>query len=191
MKTILLPEKGTWDELCIRPQIERENLEGVVRGIINRVISEGDKAIYYFSEKFDGVAPVNLKVLQHEILISDKNIPKDLKDAIRKAKENIESFHSVQLTTDPVIEASGGVRCWRKSVAIEKVRLYIPGGSAPLFSTLLMLGIPAKLAGCNEIIVCTPPRKDGKINPLILHVAHLIGITEIYKAGCAQAIAAT
>ena len=190
MKTILLPEKGTWDELCIRPQIERENLEGVVRGIINRVISEGDKAIYYFSEKFDGVAPVNLKVLPHEILISDKNIPKDLKEAIRKAKENIESFHSAQLTTDPVIETSGGVRCWRKSVAIEKVGLYIPGGSAPLFSTLLMLGIPAKLAGCNEIIVCTPPGKDGKINPLILYVAHLIGITEIYKAGGAQAIAA-
>jgi histidinol dehydrogenase len=190
MKTILLPENGTWDELCIRPQIERENLEGVVRGIINSVISEGDKAIYYFSEKFDGVAPVNLKVLPQEILISDKNIPKDLKDAIRKAKENIESFHSAQLTTDPVIETSGGVRCWRKSVAIEKVGLYIPGGSAPLFSTLLMLGIPAKLAGCNEIIVCTPPGKDGKINPLILYVAHLIGITEIYKAGGAQAIAA-
>ena len=190
MKTILLPEKGTWDELCIRPQIEREDLDSLVRGIINSVKSEGDNAINSFSEKFDGVAPVNLKVLPHEILISDKNIPKDLKEAIRKAKENIESFHSAQLTTDPVIETSGGVRCWRKSVAIEKVGLYIPGGSAPLFSTLLMLGIPAKLAGCNEIIVCTPPGKDGKINPLILYVAHLIGITDIYKAGGAQAIAA-
>jgi len=190
MKTILLPEKGTWDELCIRPQIEREDLDSLVRGIINSVKSEGDNAINSFSEKFDGVAPVNLKVLPHEILISDKNIPKDLKEAIRKAKENIESFHSAQLTTDPVIETSGGVRCWRKSVAIEKVGLYIPGGSAPLFSTLLMLGIPAKLAGCNEIIVCTPPGKDGKINPLILYVAYLIGITDIYKAGGAQAIAA-
>ena len=190
MKTILLPEKGTWDELCIRPQIEREDLDSLVRGIINSVKSEGDNAINSFSEKFDGVAPVNLKVLPHEIQISDKNIPKDLKEAIRKAKENIESFHSAQLTTDPVIETSGGVRCWRKSVAIEKVGLYIPGGSAPLFSTLLMLGIPAKLAGCNEIIVCTPPGKHGKINPLILYVAYLIGITEIYKAGGAQAIAA-
>lgn len=190
MKTILLPEKGIWDDLCIRPQIEREDLDSLVRGIINRVKSEGDNAINSFSEKFDGVAPVNLKVLPHEILISDKNIPKDLKEAILKAKENIESFHSAQLTTDPVIETSGGVRCWRKSVAIEKVGLYIPGGSAPLFSTLLMLGIPAKLAGCNEIIVCTPPGKDGKINPLILYVAHLIGITDIYKAGGAQAIAA-
>src|SRR5664280_2529648 len=190
MKTILLPEKGTWDELCIRPQIEREDLDSLVRGIINSVKSEGDNAINSFSEKFDGVAPVNLKVLPHEILISDKNIPKDLKEAIRKAKENIESFHSAQLTTDPVIETSGGVRCWRKSVAIEKVGLYIPGGSAPLFSTLLMLGIPAKLAGCNEIVVCTPPGKDGKISPLILYTAQLIGISEIFKVGGAQAIAA-
>jgi histidinol dehydrogenase len=190
MKTILLPEKGMWDELCFRPQIERGNLENIVRAIINSVKSEGDNAIYSFSEKFDGVAQVNLKVLPDEFLVSDKNISKDLKNAIRKAKANIESFHSAQLTTEPVIETSGGVKCWRKSVAIEKVGLYIPGGSAPLFSTLLMLGIPAKLAGCKEIIVCTPPGKDGKINPLILYTAQLIGITEIYKAGGAQAIAA-
>ncbi len=190
MKTIILPEKKIWDELCIRPQIERNNLESIVRSIINSVKSEGDNAIYSFSVKFDGVDPVNLKVLPNEFLLSDKNISKDLKDAIRTAKANIESFHSVQLTTEPVIETSAGVKCWRKSVAIEKVGLYIPGGSAPLFSTLLMLGIPAKLAGCKEIIVCTPPGKDGNINPLILYTAQLIGITEIYKAGGAQAIAA-
>jgi histidinol dehydrogenase len=190
MKTILLPEKGMWDELCIRPQIERDNLESVVRSIINIVKSEGDNAVYGFSEKFDGVSPANLKVLPHEFLISDKNISKNLKDAIRKAKENIERFHSAQLITEPVIEISKGVRCWRKSVAIEKVGLYIPGGSAPLFSTLMMLSIPAKLAGCKEIIVCTPPGKDGKINPLILYTARLIGVTGIYKAGGAQAIAA-
>ena len=190
MKTILLPEKGIWDELCIRPQIERDNLESIVKAIINSVKSEGDIAIYSYSEKFDGVAPVNLKVLPNEFLLSDKNISKDLKAAIRKAKANIESFHSAQLATEPVIETSGGVKCWRKSVAIEKVGLYIPGGSAPLFSTLLMLGIPAKLAGCKEIVVCTPPGKDGKINPLILYTAQLVGITEIYKAGGAQAIAA-
>src|SRR5664279_909116 len=190
MKTILLPEKGMWDELCIRPQIERDNLESIVKAIINSVKSEGDNAIHSFSEKFDGISPVNLKVLPDEFLQSEKNISKDLKVAIRKAKANIESFHSAQLTTEPVIETSGGVKCWRKSVAIEKVGLYIPGGSAPLFSTLLMLGIPAKLAGCKEIIVCTPPGKDGKINPLILYTAQLLGITEIYKAGGAQAIAA-
>src|SRR5664279_1915554 len=190
MKTILLPEKGMWDELCIRPQIERDNLESIVKAIINSVKSEGDNAIHSFSEKFDGISPVNLKVLPDEFLQSEKNISKDLKVAIRKAKANIESFHSAQLTTEPVIETFGGVKCWRKSVAIEKVGLYIPGGSAPLFSTLLMLGIPAKLAGCKEIIVCTPPGKDGKINPLILYTAQLLGITEIYKAGGAQAIAA-
>ena len=190
MKTILLPEKGMWDELCIRPQIERDNLESIVKAIINSVKSDGDSAIYSFSKKFDGLAPANLKVLPDEFLVSDKNISEDLKAAIRKAKANIERFHSAQLTTEPVIETSGGVKCWRRSVAIEKVGLYIPGGNAPLFSTLLMLGIPAKLAGCKEIIVCTPPGNDGKINPLILYTAQLIGITEIYKAGGAQAIAA-
>ncbi len=190
MKTFFLPEKGMWDELCIRPHIERDNLESIVNAIINSVKSEGDSAIYSFSEKFDGFAPANLKVLPGEFLVSDKNISKDLKAAIGKAKANIERFHSAQLTIEPVIETSGGVKCWRKSVAIEKVGLYIPGGSAPLFSTLLMLAIPAKIAGCKEIIVCTPPGKDGKINPLILFTAQLLGITEIYKAGGAQAIAA-
>jgi histidinol dehydrogenase len=190
MKTILLPEQGIWDELCIRPQIEREGLNALVRGILNDVKSEGDNAIYSYSKKFDGVAPDNLKVLPNEFLTADKNLPKELKDAILIAKENIGRFHYAQLTMEPPIETTKGVRCWRKSVPIEKVGLYIPGGSAPLFSTLLMLGIPAKLAGCKEIIVCTPPDKDGKINPLILYTAQLIGITEIYKAGGAQAIAA-
>jgi histidinol dehydrogenase len=117
-------------------------------------------------------------------------VPEELKKAINTAKNNIEKFHSAQLITEPVIETSKGVKCWRKSVAIEKVGLYIPGGSAPLFSTVLMLGIPAKLAGCKEIILCTPPGKDGTINPLILYTARLIGITAIFRAGGAQAIAA-
>jgi histidinol dehydrogenase len=117
-------------------------------------------------------------------------IPQELRNAINVAKKNIETFHSAQLLTEPVIETSKGVRCWRKAVAIEKVGLYIPGGSAPLFSTLLMLGIPAKLAGCKEIVVCTPPGQDGKVSPLILYTAQLIGISEIFKAGGAQAIAA-
>jgi histidinol dehydrogenase len=190
MKTILLPEKDIWDDLCRRPAIRQDDLNRIVGDIIKRVKSEGDKAIYYYSEKFDGAIAANLKVLSQEILSIDQYIPADLKDAIKKAKGNIEKFHTAQIVSEPVIETSQGVNCWRKSVAIEKVGLYIPGGSAPLFSTLLMLGIPAKLAGCKEIVVCTPADKNGNINPLILYTAQLLGITEIFKVGGAQAIAA-
>jgi histidinol dehydrogenase len=190
MKTILLPETEIWNELCKRPVIARNDLENRVRDIINSVKSETDIAVCYFTEKFDGVTSGNLKVSPDEIRESAIKIPQELRNAINVAKKNIETFHSAQLLTEPVIETSKGVRCWRKAVAIEKVGLYIPGGSAPLFSTLLMLGIPAKLAGCKEIVVCTPPGKDGKVSPLILYTARLIGISEIFKAGGAQAIAA-
>jgi histidinol dehydrogenase len=190
MKTILLPEIEIWNELCKRPVIARNDLENTVRDIINSVKSEADNAVFYFTEKFDGVTPGNLKVSPDEIRESAIRIPQELSNAINVAKKNIETFHSAQLLTEPVIETSKGVRCWRKAVAIEKVGLYIPGGSAPLFSTLLMLGIPAKLAGCKEIVVCTPPGKDGKVSPLILYTAQLIGISDIFKVGGAQAIAA-
>ena len=190
MKTIYYPEKNNWDTLCIRPEIDKTNLEEAVKEIINRVKSEKDKAIYYFSEKFDGIPRGSLKVSQDEIRQSIVQVPDDLKNAINIAKANIENFHSSQLIKEPVIETIKGVKCWRKSVPIQKVGLYIPGGSAPLFSTVLMLGIPAKLAGCDEIILCTPSGKDGKVNPLILYTAHLTGITEIYRIGGAQAIAA-
>jgi len=190
MKTILYPEKKEWDALCKRPGIDQTDLIDIVNGIINRVKSEKDSAVFYFSEKFDGVPPVNLKVSLTEIQESIGQVSEELKTAIKIAKTNIENFHSAQLHTEPVIETSKGVKCWRKSVAIEKVGLYIPGGSAPLFSTVLMLGIPAKLAGCNKIIICTPSGKDGKVSPLILYTAKLIGLTEIYKVGGAQAIAA-
>ena len=190
MKTILLPEKNSWAELCLRPEIQRDDLVNIVSDIIKKVKSEGDNAIYYLSEKFEGVSQINLKVQPSEFQACDQNISGELILAIKKAKENIEKFHSAQIVTEPFVETSNGVRCWRKSIAIEKVGLYIPGGSAPLFSTLLMLGIPAKLARCKEISVCTPPGKDGNINPLILYTAQLLGITEIFKAGGAQAIAA-
>jgi histidinol dehydrogenase len=190
MKTIMLPAKERWNELCKRPEIVRKNLEDIVREIIIKVKSEGDRAVKYFSEKFDGVSFGNLRVNSEEIRESDFLIPPALKDAINVAKKNIESFHSAQLNTEPVIETFQGIKCWRKSVAIEKAGLYIPGGSAPLFSTLLMLGIPAKLAGCKEIFVCTPPGRDGKVSPLILYTAKLIGISELFRAGGAQAIAA-
>jgi len=190
MKTIILPEKENWSEFCRRPEIPRNDLTDVVIGILKSVKSEADEAIYSYSEKFDRIPPGDLKVSSDEIRKSVEQIPQELKNAINIAKKNIENFHSAQLITEPVIETFKGVRCWRKSVAIEKVGLYIPGGSAPLFSTLLMLGIPAKIAGCKEIIICTPPGKDRNISPLILYTAQLIGLSEIFKVGGAQAIAA-
>jgi histidinol dehydrogenase len=190
MKKIILPEKQSWQTECQRPETEKTDIDVVVREILDSVKMEGDNAIYRLSEKFDGVSPAGLKVSSKEIIESAGQVPEELKTAINTAKNNIEKFHSAQLRNENVIETTRGVKCWRKNVAIEKVGLYIPGGSAPLFSTVLMLGIPAKLAGCNEIIICTPPGKDGKINPVILYTAQLIGITEIFKAGGAQAIAA-
>jgi histidinol dehydrogenase len=190
MKKIVLPPGESWDELCMRPEIDRLDLDNSVRSILDRVKSEKDQAVYYYSAKFDGAPSGNLKVTSDEILESDHEVSQTLRNAINTAKKNIENFHSAQLLTEPVIETFKGVRCWRKSVAIEKVGLYIPGGSAPLFSTLLMLGIPAKLAGCEKIIVCTPAGRDGKVSPLILYTAKLIGISEIFKVGGAQAIAA-
>jgi histidinol dehydrogenase len=190
MKLVYFPEKESWETLCKRPEIDKNDLIDVVRSIIRGVKSEADKAIYYYASKFDGAPPGKLKVSSAEINESTRHIPQELKNAIKIAKKNIEDFHSAQLNTEPIVETVKGVKCWRKSVAIEKVGLYIPGGTAPLFSTLLMLGIPARQAGCKEIIVCTPPGKDGKISPLILYTAQLIGISEIFKVGGAQAIAA-
>jgi histidinol dehydrogenase len=190
METIYFPEKEEWEELCKRPGINKTDLEDSVRSIIKRVRSEKDNAIYDFSEKFDGVRLNSLKVTSTEIMESERQIADNLKSAINVAKKNIEKFHSAQLVAEEAIETIKGVKCWRKSVPIEKAGLYIPGGSAPLFSTVLMLGIPAKLAGCKEIIICTPPGKDGRINPLILYTADLIGIRDIFKTGGAQAIAA-
>jgi len=190
MKKIELPQRENWDDLCRRPEIPRYDLENTVSDIIKRVKEEGDTALKYFTEKFDGVLPDNLKVTPAELSGSAAFVAEPLKKAIETAKKNIKNFHSVQLINEPVVETAIGVKCWRKSVPVEKVGLYIPGGSAPLFSTLLMLGIPAKLAGCEEIIICTPARKDGLISQVILYTAQLIGISEIYKIGGAQAIAA-
>lgn len=190
MKTIIFPEKEKWDELCRRPELDKPGIENIVKNILNSVRSDGDKAIIAFSEKFDGVLLKDIRITPDEIIESSGKVPVQLKSAIDIAIKNISGFHSSQLYTEPVVETISGVRCWRKSVAIEKVGLYIPGGSAPLFSTLLMLAIPAKLAGCREIVVCTPPAKNGKINSIILYTASQLGITEIFKAGGAQAIAA-
>jgi histidinol dehydrogenase len=190
MKTIIYPPQEEWEALCKRPALERKGLEKTILNIINEVKKDGDKALFRFTEEFDGVSLDSLKVTAAEILESEVLVPDDLKAAIKIAWSNIYKFHAAQLVEEPETETTEGVRCWRKNVAIEKVGLYIPGGSAPLFSTVLMLSIPAKLAGCNEIVLCSPPGNDGKVNPLIIYAARIAGITEIFKVGGAQAIAA-
>ena len=190
MNTFLFPEKEKWEILCKRPGIRRADLESVVRDIIEGVRNGGDEALLNYSQKFDGVKPDRIKVTDEEILEGIALVPADLKKAISLAKTNIEKFHAAQLREETPVEIVNGIKCWRKSVPIEKVGLYIPGGSAPLFSSVLMLGIPAKIAGCSEIILCTPSERSGKVNPVILYTASLIGISKIFRAGGAQAIAA-
>jgi len=190
MKTIILPPKNQWGALSQRPALIKSELENDVRNIINDVKYLGDKAVNDYSLKFDKVKTESLKVQTEEISDAARNVSDELKSAIEIARRNIEKFHSVQLHPEPVTETSQGIKCWRKNVAIEKVGLYIPGGSAPLFSTVLMLAIPAKIAGCKEILICTPPDINGKVNPLILYTAGLLGVNKIFKVGGAQAIAA-
>lgn len=184
------PDKEQWNTLSRRPVIEREQLTDLVRQILLDVKTNKNEALFRYSEKFDQTKLNQIGVSEGEILAADKLVLDDLKAAILLAKKNIEKFHKSQQLTEDVVETSKGIKCWRKSIGIEKVGLYIPGGSAPLFSTVLMLGIPAVLAGCKEIVLCTPPNKEGKINPVILYTASLIGITKIFKVGGAQAIAA-
>jgi histidinol dehydrogenase len=155
-----------------------------------RVKTEKDKALRYYCDKFDGFSPEEFRVPESEINESSSFVTAELKDAIEKARKNIEKFHAAQSVEEPVIITSEGIRCWRKNTPVEKVGLYIPGGSAPLFSTLLMLGIPAKMAGCKDITVCTPSGRDGRINPLILYTARVIGLENIFKCGGAHAIGA-
>lgn len=185
-----MPEPGQWEALCRRPVIERKDLELKCREILGRVRTEGDKALSDYSLMFDGISPASLRVTPQEIEEAVDEVPDDLREAILTARENITRFHSAQLVAEPVVETSPGVRCWRKSVPLEKAGIYVPGGSAPLFSTVLMLAIPARLAGCSEIIMCTPPGRDGRINPVILFAASVTGVTAIFKTGGAQAIAA-
>lgn len=184
------PSKETWKELVRRPQLELGFLESSVRNILNRVRKSGDQAIRDLTLQFDKVQIGDLEVTKEEMKEARERISVDLRIAIETAANNITMFHSAQRRDTNVVETMPGVRCWRKAVPITKVGIYIPGGTAPLFSTVLMLGIPASLAGCSEIILCTPPGKDGKIHPAILFAAERVGITRIFKAGGAQAIAA-
>lgn len=190
MKRIIQPQKVQWEELVQRPSIDQRQLTGEVSAIIDAVIQNGDQALVTFAKKFDGVELSDLAVSEKEIEEAIAQVPQKLKDAIQVAYNNIYAFHNAQCGEERVIESTPGVKCWRKSLPIDKVGLYIPGGSAPLFSTILMLGIPATIAGCKEIILCTPPNKMGEVNPAILYTARLVGITKLFKAGGAQAIAA-
>ncbi|MFA7116952.1 MAG: histidinol dehydrogenase [Bacteroidales bacterium] len=190
MKKYNKPNIKEWEELTKRPILDQEKLKKVVRSILNEVKLNGDKALIKYASMFDGFDLIRLDVSEKEIALAKKQVPTELKEAIQTAYKNIYAFHKAQKIQERIIETTPGVKCWRKSVAIEKVGLYIPGGSAPLFSTILMLGIPALIAGCKDLVLCTPPNKNQEINPTILYTANLVGITKIYKAGGAQAIAA-
>ncbi|MDF2931854.1 MAG: hisD [Chryseobacterium sp.] len=184
------PSKNSWNELIKRPVFKREEISDIVSEIFSEVQKFRDKALFEFNKKFDSVELENHSASTNEIQNSSNLISEELKNAIQQAKENITKFHASQDNEIQKIETTKGVICWRENRAIEKVGIYIPGGTAPLFSTVLMLAIPAQLAGCKEIILCTPPDKNGDINPAILYTAQLCGITKIFKIGGAQAIAA-
>jgi histidinol dehydrogenase len=190
MKTDTNPSREKWKELCKRPEPDYKSLENTISIVFDEVKSMGDRAVKKNTRQFDHVELDFIQVSELEIEEAVKKVSRQLKTAIDIAKNNIEKFHAVQKEEVKRIDTIPGVTCWRESKAIEKVGLYIPGGSAPLFSTVLMLGIPAKLAGCKEIVICTPPQKDGSIHPAILYTAASIGIKTIYKVGGIQAIAA-
>ena len=190
MKIYKNPAQHEWEALSERPGFKSEDLGEKVQGILNAVKTNGDQALRDFSLQFDGVNLEEIKVSDSEVEIANMEVSSELKEAILIASENIRKFHSSQKSSEAKVETMPGVLCWRESVAIENVGLYIPGGTAPLFSTILMLGIPAQIAGCSRIVLCTPSDKNGKINSAILYTASTLGITEIYKIGGAQAIAA-
>ena len=190
MQTYITPNISDGSALTSRPTKEAQDLQKIVLDVFEKIQSEKDEALIEFTEKFDGVKLTSLEVSKEEIEEDKSLISEELKQAIQLAASNIEKFHAIQREEVKVIETTKGVNCWRESRGIENVGIYIPGGTAPLFSTTLMLGIPAKLAGCENIILCTPPNKSGKVHPAILYTANLIGIEKIYKVGGIQAIGA-
>ena len=184
------PDKSQWQEILKRPVMNTENLFDTVRSVIDRVKEEGDRAVLDYEEKFDKVVLASLAVSEEEQQEAENLVSEDLKAAIRLAKQNIDTFHAAQRFEGKKVQTQPGVTCWQKAVAIEKVGLYIPGGTAPLFSTVLMLAVPARIAGCKEIVLCTPPGRDGKVHPAVLFAAKVAGVNRIFKAGGIQAIAA-
>jgi histidinol dehydrogenase len=190
MEKYINPNKKTWQKLTQRPTAEQLSLDGIVSQVFSEIRKDGDKAVRKFSLLFDKVELESFAIPQKAIEAASVKVPAGLKAAIQLAKSNIEKFHAAQIETPKIIETTKGVECWRESRGIETVGIYIPGGTAPLFSTVLMLGIPAKLAGCKNIILCTPPDKNGEINPAILYTADLVGITSVFSVGGIQAVAA-
>jgi histidinol dehydrogenase len=189
MKKIFNPEKKDWPGILRRPTQTLEDIELTVMKIFKEVEADGDKVLRKYTLQFDGVELSNLLVGPEEFMEADALVPRQLKEAIEIAKSNIEKFHRAQITSKIELETTPGVHCWQEKRPIQKVGLYIPGGTAPLFSTILMLAVPAKIAGCSELILCSPPDKNGKINPAILYTANLCGITKFFKVGGIQAIA--
>lgn len=190
MRIIRYPQPSEWAEILKRPVMNVETLRDTVCEVLGRVKAEGDKAVLAYEERFDKVRLESLAVTEAEMTEAAVKVSTELKEAIRLAHKNIHVFHSGQKFESSKVETVSGVTCWQKAVPIEKVGLYIPGGTAPLFSTLLMLAVPAKIAGCKEIVLCTPPDKEGKVNPAILYAAQVAGVDKIFKIGGVQAIGA-
>lgn len=190
MQIIKYPNKAEWQALLERPHRDASELRETVKTVLDKIQAEGDAAVKEFELKFDKVSLPSLAVTEEEMVEAEALVPQDLKDALVLAHSNIEKFHASQKFEGEKVETAPGVVCWQKSVAIEKVGLYIPGGTAPLFSTVLMLATPAKIAGCKEIVLCTPPNREGKVNPAILMAAKVAGVSKIFKAGGVQAIGA-
>ncbi len=190
MNKILNPSRTEWPEILKRPTQTVADIEQTVNQIFDEIKTKGNSAVAKYTDLFDGIKLDSLVVTTNEIQTAGQQIPDDLKKAIQLAKMNIEKFHSAQRTENISVETSNGVKCWQEKKAIQKVGLYIPGGTAPLFSSILMLAIPANIAGCEEIVLCTPPNKEGMINPAILYTADLCGVTQIFKIGGIQAIGA-
>lgn len=190
MKTVVKPNKKDWALLMQRPVVEQKELFKLVNQIFAEIRKDGDKAVKKYNHFFDKVDLEHLKVSDKQLNNSVKKVSKELQDAIKLAICNIEKFHDAQQEKKQMIETTTGVMCWRESRPIEKIGIYIPGGSAPLFSTVMMLGVPAKLAGCKEIVLCTPPDKNGEINPAILFAAKLVGVSKIFTVGGIQAVGA-
>lgn len=190
MKIVKYPERSDWQRLLERPYIDVSKLNGTVADILDDVRKNGDDAVRRYEAKFDGVSLALLAVTEEELDSAVNEVSGELKSAIELAHSNIEKFHMSQRMTVHKVETAPGVCCWQKGVAIQKIGLYIPGGTAPLFSTVLMLATPAKIAGCEDIILCTPPNKEGKVNPAILVAAKVAGVNRIYKIGGVQAIGA-
>ena len=190
MKIVKYPSEEDVSELVARPAVDLEALNGVVRQVLQRVKTEGDVAVKAYEEMFDHVALSELQVSDDEMSAAEAALSDELKGAIRQAYQNIRTFHDAQRHELPKVETCPGVTCWQRSVPIERVGLYVPGGTAPLFSTVLMLATPARLAGCKEIVLCTPPNREGHVHPAILYAAQVAGVSRIFKAGGVQAIGA-